>query len=65
MIKEENWQEVWAYLKKPGSNRILRARTVTVSFGKSASLSAETVLDVQRTTSVIRNGLQDGGGGGS
>jgi site-specific DNA recombinase len=47
--KEENWQEMRAYLKKHGSNRILRAQTLTVTFKKPASLLAETVLDVQRT----------------
>jgi site-specific DNA recombinase len=51
-VKEENWQEMRAYLKKHGSNRILRAQTLTVTFKKPASLLAETVLDVQRTESV-------------
>lgn len=48
-VKEENWEEMRAYLKKYGSNRILRAQTLTVTFKKPASLLAETVLDVQRT----------------
>jgi len=50
-VKEENWQEMKGYLKKHGSNRILRAQTLTVTFKKPASLLAQTVLDVQRTTS--------------
>jgi len=49
-VKEENWQEMKRYLKKRGSNRLLRAQTLTVSFKKPASLLAETVLDVQRTS---------------
>jgi hypothetical protein len=51
-VKEENWQEMRAYLKKHGLNRILCAQTLTVTFKKPASLLAETVLDVQRTKSV-------------
>jgi len=48
-IKEENWDEMRAYLKKLGSNRILSAQTLTVTFKKPACFLAETVLDVQRT----------------
>ena len=48
-VKEENWQEMRAYLKKYGSNRILRAQTLTVTFKKPASFLAETVLDVELT----------------
>jgi hypothetical protein len=51
-VKEENWQEMKSFLKKVGSNRFLRALTLTVTFKKPASLLAETVLDVQRTNDV-------------
>ncbi len=50
-VKEENWPAMREYLKKHGSNRLLRAQTLTVTFNKPASLLAQTVLDVQRTTS--------------
>ena len=49
-VKEENWMEMKSFLKKCGSNRRLRTQTVTVTFKKPASLLAETVLAVQRTT---------------
>lgn len=48
--KEENWLEMKSFLKKVGSNRLLRAQTLTVSFTKPASLLAETVLALQRPT---------------
>ena len=51
-VKEENWLEIKSFLKKVGSNRLLRAQTVTVTFKKPASLLAETVLAVQCTTDV-------------
>jgi hypothetical protein len=38
-----------ADLKKYGSNHILRAQTLTVTFKNPASLLAEAVLDVPRT----------------
>src|SRR6266576_2953529 len=50
-VKEENWLEMKSFLKKGGSNRRLRAQTLTVSFKKPFDSLAETVLDVQRTTS--------------
>ncbi len=49
-VKDENWLEMKSFLKKVGSNRLLRAQTLTVSFTQPASLLAETVLAVQRTT---------------
>jgi hypothetical protein len=46
-----------SFLKKVGSNRVLRAQTVTVTFKKPASLLAQTVLAVQRTPSVSELGM--------
>ena len=51
-VQQENWLEMKSFLKKVGSNRLLRAQTLTVSFTKPAYLLAETVLAVQRTTDV-------------
>ena len=63
-VNEENWQEMKGYLKNVGSNRLLRAQTLTVTFKKPSSLLTETVLAVQRTTDVSEQ-VQNGGGGGS
>jgi site-specific DNA recombinase len=51
-VKEENWLEMKSFLKKVGSNHILRAQTLTVSFKKPASLLAETVLAVRSTNDI-------------
>lgn len=48
-VKEENWLEMKSFLKKVGSNRLLRAQTLTVSFKKPLNLLAETVLAVRNT----------------
>ena len=48
-VKEENWLEMKSFLQKVGSNRLLRAQTLTVSFKKPANLLAETVLAVRST----------------
>jgi predicted transcriptional regulator len=49
-VKEENWMEMKSFLQKVGSNRLLRAQTLTVTFKKPASLLAETVLAVESST---------------
>ena len=41
-VREENWREMASFLKRVGSNRILRAQTVTVSFIKPWDSLAET-----------------------
>ena len=51
-VKNENWLEMKSFLQKVGSNRLLRAQTLTISFKKPSSLLAETVLSVQRTNDV-------------
>jgi site-specific DNA recombinase len=48
-VKEENWLEMKSFLKKVGSNRLLRAQTLTVSFNKPASLLAQTNIAVHGT----------------
>ena len=49
---ENNWLKMKDYLRKVGSNRLLSAETVTVSFTKPASLLAETTVAVRSTTDV-------------
>ena len=51
-VKEENWEEMRAYLKKNGLNRSLRAQTLTVSFKKPFDSLAQTNLAVRRTNDV-------------
>ncbi len=46
---EENWVEMKSFLKKVGSNRLLRAQTFTVSFKNPWSLLAETTVAVRST----------------
>lgn len=43
-VQENNWREMTSFLKRVGSNRILRAQTVTVSFLKPWASLAETNL---------------------
>jgi len=51
-VKEENWLEMKSFLKKVGSNRLLRAQTLTVEFIKPAQLLAETNIAVRSTTDI-------------
>jgi hypothetical protein len=51
-VSEENWLEMKSFLQRVGSNRLLRAQTLTVSFKKPADLLAETNLAVHRTNDV-------------
>lgn len=48
-VKEENWLEMKSFLERVGSNRLLRAQTLTVSFTKPFDLLAQTNLAVHRT----------------
>jgi hypothetical protein len=48
-VQEENWLEMKSFLKKVGSNRLLRAQTLTVSFKKPWISLAETTLAVRNT----------------
>jgi len=51
-VSDENWLEMKSFLKKVGSNRLLRAQTLTVSFKKPWNLLAETVIAVRNTEDV-------------
>ncbi len=51
-ISEDNWLEMKSFLKKIGSNRLLRAETLTVSFTKPWNSLAETVVGVRDTSDV-------------
>jgi hypothetical protein len=51
-ISENNWLEMKSFLTKVGSNRLLRAQTLTVSFKKPFDLLAETNLAVRSTNDV-------------
>jgi len=46
-VISDNWLEMKSFLQKTGSNRLLRAQTLTVSFKKPFDLLAETVLSVR------------------
>ena len=48
-VKTDNWLEMKSFLQKVGSNRILRAQTLTVSFIKPFDLLAQTNQAVRST----------------
>jgi hypothetical protein len=48
-VFSDNWLEMKSFLKKVGSNRLLRAQTLTVSFKKPFNLLAETTISVRST----------------
>ncbi len=49
---DENWLEMKAFLKRVGSNRLLRAQTLSVSFKKPWNYLAKTNLAVRATASL-------------
>jgi len=49
-VSENNWLEMKSFLKKVGSDRLLRAQTLTVPFTKPFVLLAETNLTVRSTS---------------
>jgi site-specific DNA recombinase len=49
---EDKWLEMKSFLKKVGSNRLLRAQTLTVSFTKPWNSLAETVVAVRDSSDV-------------
>jgi len=51
-VSEDNWVEMKSFLKNVGSNRILHAQTLTVSFKKPWNYLAETTVAVRSTTDV-------------
>jgi hypothetical protein len=46
-VVSDNWLKMKSFLEKTGSNRLLRAQTLTVSFKKPFDLLAETVVAVR------------------
>ena len=46
-VSNDNWLEMKSFLKKVGSNRLLRAQTLTVSFKKPFDSLAETNIAVR------------------
>jgi len=48
-VSSNNWLEMKSFLQKAGSNRLLRAQTLTVSFKTPRNLLAETSVAVQST----------------
>ena len=51
-VSSDNWLKMKSFPKEKGSNRLLRAQTLTVSFKKPFDLLAETTLAVRSTTAV-------------
>jgi len=51
-LAEENWSEMKSFLKRVGSNRLLRAQTLTVSWKSPWENLAKTPLAVRGTASV-------------
>ena len=49
-LAEDNWLEMKSFLQNVGSNRLLRAQTLTVAFRKPFDLLAQTNLTVRSTT---------------
>jgi site-specific DNA recombinase len=52
MVRDENWLKMKSFLKKTGSNRLLHAQTLRVSFVKPWNYLAETNLAVRETGSI-------------
>ena len=51
-VSSGNWLEMKSFLQKAGSNRLLRAQTLTVSFKKPFDSLAETTIAVRSTSDV-------------
>jgi len=51
-VVSNNWLEMKSFLQKVGSNRLLRAQTLTVSFKKPFDLLARTTVAVRSTNDV-------------
>jgi len=52
MVRDENWLKMKSFLKKHGSNRLLHAQTLRVSFIKPWDCLANTNLAVRKTGSI-------------
>ena len=51
-VSSNDWLEMKSFLQRVGSNRLLRAQTLTVSFKKPFDLLAETSLAIQNTSDI-------------
>ena len=51
-VSEDNWLEMKSFLGRVGSNRLLRAQTLTVSFKKPWNCLAETTVSARSATDV-------------
>ena len=51
-VSSDNWSEMKSFLQRAGSNRLLRAQTLTVSFKKPFDLLAETNFAIRNTSDV-------------
>ena len=51
-VSNDNWQEMKSFLQKVGSNRLLRAQTLTVTFNKPFELLAETTVNARSAPNV-------------
>ena len=58
-VAEENWLEMKSFLKRVGSNRLLRAQTLSVSFKKPWNYLAKTTVALRGATKSLleRNSL--------
>jgi hypothetical protein len=52
-VSNDNWLEMKSFLENVGSNRLLRAQTLTVTFKKPFDSLAETTLAAHSTTDVF------------
>jgi site-specific DNA recombinase len=52
-VAEENWSEMKSFLKRVGSNRLLRAQTLSVSFKKPWNYLARTTVALRGTESLL------------
>jgi hypothetical protein len=59
-VFEDKWSEMKSFLQKVGSNRLLSAQTLTVSFTEPAYSLTKTNVAVRSTNNVSDN-LRDGG----
>ena len=51
-VSSDNWLEMKSFLQKVGSNRLLRAQTLTVAFKKPFDSLAENTVAVRSTTDI-------------
>ena len=57
-VLDNNWGEMKAFLKRVGSNRLLQAQTLTVTFKKPWNYLAETNMAVRSTAEISEQNLK-------